>query len=128
MGVSSDLESLVNDEIQRLFKGNGNFPYLLNQRRRIISRMKKFRLFYGQSADDFNSMLNEAFSNLARELITNNIQVIELQRDYLFIKGDLPKDSMLIPIRNISHYIKTEPKEDKDDEPSLFEMQLNTHA
>ena len=128
MGISHDLESLVNDETQHLFKGKGNFPYLLNQRRRIISRMKKFRLFYGQSVDDFDAMLNNAFSNLAKELITNNIQLIELQRDYLFVKGNLPRDSMLIPIRNIPNYIKIETKEDKDDEPNLFEMQLNTRA
>jgi len=122
MEISYKLESFIDRETLKLFKERRNFPYLLNLRRKIVARMKNFKLFYGQSVDDFDSAFNKAFLNLADELHTNNIRVLDLQGDYLFIKGNLPKNSMLIPVRTVPNYINEESKKVKDPEPSLFEM------
>ena len=58
---------------------------------------------------------------LVLELKKNNIKIIDLRGDYLFIDGNLAKDSMLIPLK----YVKLEKKykkEDEEVEPSFFEM------
>ena len=90
--------------------------------------MMKFKLFYDTDPEDFNVLFNLAFSDLANELLQNKIQVIDIKGDYLFIKGNLPKNSMLIPIREISKYSKKEPEDAEDSEPNLFEMPQDNHA
>jgi hypothetical protein len=127
--ISLDLESLIGEELLSLFRGGSNFPYLLNQRRKIVSRMKRFQLFYGQNIEDFNSLFNEAFSNLSQELISNHIQVLNLEGDYLFVKGKLPENSMLIPIREIPRFIVKRNEEcEESAEPSIFKVPQDSPA
>ena len=117
------MEKLINDDIQKSLGVVKNaIPYLLNQRKRAIFRMKKFQLFYNYNPENFDVMFKQFFANLAKELKENNINVIELQGDYLFIKGNLPSNTMLIPIRNISKYNFSfnEDFENDDQELTLF--------
>mgnify|MGYP001600488577 FL=1 len=121
-GASKDLESLI-DRSHFFNTDKNNVIYLLNQRRRASARIKKFRLFYNYDPEDFDKIFSTAFSDLAKELKENNIQVIDLKGDYMFVKGNLQKNSMLIPIRNIPIYSKYQKKLEEDTESNLFEMQ-----
>ena len=103
--TSRDLEAIVNGVIPQIEKFD--LIYLLNQRRRATRRAKKFKSFYNENPEHFDFIFNFAFEQLSRELKQNNLQAVGLQGDYLFIKDDLPKESMLIPIRKIPAYTKT---------------------
>ena len=100
--VSKNLESLIGNETEKETSlSKKNISYLINQRKRITKKKNNFLLAYSLDPEKLYLDFVLTFKNLAKQLINNKIILHGLEKDYLYVNGDL-KNTMLLPLRTIT--------------------------